>query len=144
MSERIATLPLLRTNLSAAWHTTAAAGDASEFGIGICRRTIDPLEIGRLGCAREKWRFQVEGASTAREGAMKPQVEPDPVPTAWQDVVTERAAVCHDVPDALLREADRAVAVAGWVDAVRNILELEEGAAALGALTFAQRLECDT
>jgi hypothetical protein len=74
---------------------------------------------------------------------MKPQEEPDPEPTAWQDVGTVRAAEFLVVTDALLREADCAVAVAGSVDADRNILELEDGAAALGALTFAQRLECD-
>jgi hypothetical protein len=125
-------LPLLRTNLSAAWLTTVAAVDASESGIGICRRTIDPLEIGKLGRASERWRFQVESAIKARESAMKPQEEPDPEPTAWQDVVTERAAEFHEVPDALLREADCAVAVAGSVDADRNILELEGCAAALG------------
>ena len=60
----------------------------------------------------KKWRFQVEGANTAREGAMKPQVEPD--------------------SDALLREAGRAVAVADSVDADRGILELEGCAATVG------------
>jgi hypothetical protein len=61
LSETIAISPLLRTNLSAAWHTTGVSVDASVSGIGICRRTIDPLEIGRLGCASERWRFSGRG-----------------------------------------------------------------------------------
>ena len=114
------------------WHTTGVAVDSSVFGIGICRRTIDPLEIGMLGRASERWRFHVLGAIKTRDNAMKTQEEPDPEPTEWQDVVTERAAEFHEVPDALLREADCDVAVVGSVDADRNILELEGCAAAPG------------
>jgi hypothetical protein len=68
-SETIAMLPLLRTNFSAAWLTTGAAVDASVSGIGIGRRTTDPLEIGMLGAPVNGGGFKSRAPSKHRKAS---------------------------------------------------------------------------
>ena len=130
LAQICALLPLLRTDLGAPWKSTDAAVDASDFGIGVCRRSLDPNLAGRLGRASERWRYKVEGAVAARRNAMEGDDEPDPEPHAVTDITTGRPTEFHEVPNAILNDADWSVVLAGRVEN-RNILELEGWAAVL-------------
>ena len=65
-----AVLPLLRADVSMEWDRHLYVSDASESGIGICRRSLPSELIGSLGRMQEKWRFHTLGCISARRHAL--------------------------------------------------------------------------
>eukprot|EP00972_Heterocapsa_arctica_P015352 2262258-Heterocapsa_arctica.AAC.2 len=52
------------------WLPIITVSDASDTGMGVCQRVIDPSQVARVGRLSEKWRFRVEVAQRAREHAL--------------------------------------------------------------------------
>ena len=70
-----AVLPLLRADVSMEWDRHLHVSDASESGIGICRRSLLSEFIGSLGRMQEKWRFHALDCISVRRHALG--VSPD-------------------------------------------------------------------
>eukprot|EP00973_Karenia_brevis_P035635 4915912-Karenia_brevis.AAC.1 len=54
--------------MASPWHATIAATDASEEGLGVCRRTV--AVVGSLGRNSARWRYDFEGSVNARSSAL--------------------------------------------------------------------------
>ena len=63
-------LPLLSSDLRRSWSSTLYASDASPFGIGVCQRPLDVIEVCQVGAVAEKWRYAIAGAVAATQHAL--------------------------------------------------------------------------
>ncbi|CAK0861196.1 unnamed protein product, partial [Prorocentrum cordatum] len=68
-------LPLLACDLSAPWSSHVTCSDASEFGLGVCRRRAPRSEVARIGRVSERWRYRVDGFQRAQESALRDEAE---------------------------------------------------------------------
>eukprot|EP00959_Pyramimonas_sp_CCMP1952_P153980 3221420-Pyramimonas_sp.AAC.1 len=66
-------LPLLRLDIADEWHPQLCCSDASDLGIGVVHRRLDPGRVASIGRTCERWRHRVEGAERARERALHPE-----------------------------------------------------------------------
>eukprot|EP00438_Fugacium_kawagutii_P003851 Skav230672 [mRNA] locus=scaffold2185:329965:335309:- [translate_table: standard] len=58
--------PLIFNNLQSSWSDTVYAVDASEWGLGVVRATVEPSVVGAWGQHLERWRFKDDEAKDAR------------------------------------------------------------------------------
>eukprot|EP00959_Pyramimonas_sp_CCMP1952_P245925 5139968-Pyramimonas_sp.AAC.1 len=62
-----ALLPLAWADLRGTWAPSVMAVDAPLTGLGAAERAAAPAEVGRVGRARERWRFK--GRELVAEGS---------------------------------------------------------------------------
>ncbi|CAK0826240.1 unnamed protein product, partial [Prorocentrum cordatum] len=139
-------LPLLQKDLSSPWHDIVGVSDASEFGVGVAARSVQPSVAAKHGRQCERWRYRVHGAERARERVLQPQPLPSSasgtasLPTGLHglDIVGLESSIrVHprefmEVPREFFNGARWAPVIASRVVVPDNILALEGDAGILG------------
>ncbi|CAK0804096.1 unnamed protein product, partial [Prorocentrum cordatum] len=113
-------LPLLVADLTAPWASRLVASDASEEGLGVCRRQAPVDLVARCGRQCERWRYRVAGGARARDRALllpTSTAQPPGLPSESSPDATTTASPC--MPD---------MSQDTYQDAARGSPEVFEGA----------------